>query len=92
MAMGGEGPRAITVMWIVTALAFVFVVLRTYTRAVVVQSFGVDDHVYNFAFVSQTRPDAPRCLLTLLRVPGSPCLLHGRDNRLGTLWIRSEHG
>ena len=66
MAMGGEGPWAITVMWIVTAPAFVFVVLRTYTRAAVVQSFGVDDHVYNFAFVSETRPDALRGLLTSL--------------------------
>ncbi len=52
MAMGGEGPWAVSVMWIVTGIAFVFVVLRVYTRAVVVESLGIDDHVYNFAFVS----------------------------------------
>lgn len=39
-------------MWIVTAVAFAFVILRAYTRIKVVQSYGVDDHVYNFAFVS----------------------------------------
>lgn len=52
MAMGGDGPWAITVMWILTLLTLVFVVLRVYTRYVVVQNFGMDDHVYNFAFVS----------------------------------------
>jgi hypothetical protein len=37
-------------MWIVTAVTFIFVILRAYTRIRVVQSYGVDDHVYNFAF------------------------------------------
>ncbi|GAB1319258.1 Integral membrane protein pth11 [Madurella fahalii] len=51
MAMGGDGPWAVAVMWIVTILTFIFVLLRVYTRALVVQNYGIDDHVYNFAFV-----------------------------------------
>ncbi|RKK32503.1 hypothetical protein BFJ67_g14711 [Fusarium oxysporum f. sp. cepae] len=38
-------------MWSLTAVAFIFVVLRAYTRIFVVKSFGVDDHVYNLAFI-----------------------------------------
>jgi hypothetical protein len=37
----------------VTVVAAVFVALRAYTRIVVVRSYGIDDHVYNFAFVSR---------------------------------------
>lgn len=51
MAMGGDGPWAIGVMWALTVVVFIFVLLRVYTRVVVVQSFGVDDHVFNLAFV-----------------------------------------
>ncbi|KAF4457691.1 hypothetical protein F53441_421 [Fusarium austroafricanum] len=51
MPMGGDGPWAIAVMWVLTAVVFVFVLLRVYTRVVVVESFGIDDHVYNLAFV-----------------------------------------
>jgi hypothetical protein len=54
MAMGGDGPWVVTVMWSLTAIGFVFVILRIYTRVVIVKSFGVDDHVYNLAFVSRT--------------------------------------
>lgn len=57
--MGGQGPWAIAVMWIVTAVTLVFVLLRIYTRAYVVQSYGVDDHVYNLAFVSQMPCGSP---------------------------------
>lgn len=54
MAMGGDGPWVVTVMWSLAAIGFVFVALRIYTRVVIVKSFGVDDHVYNLAFVSNT--------------------------------------
>ncbi len=50
--MAGDGPWAVLVMWLMTGLTFIFVVLRIYTRAVVVKNFGIDDHVYNFSFVS----------------------------------------
>jgi hypothetical protein len=62
MAMQGDGPWAVAVMWILTVLTFAFVVLRFYTRSVVVQSTGIDDHVYNFAFVSLPK-SVPICLL-----------------------------
>lgn len=52
MTMQGDGPWAVAVMWAVVAVTLVFVVLRIYTRAVVVASYGIDDHVYNLAFVS----------------------------------------
>ncbi|KAK0744867.1 hypothetical protein B0T21DRAFT_380984 [Apiosordaria backusii] len=51
MTFGGDGPWTVSVMWLVTALTFVFVILRIYTRAFVVESYGIDDHVYNFAFI-----------------------------------------
>ncbi|KAF5645100.1 integral membrane protein pth11 [Fusarium sp. NRRL 52700] len=51
MAMGGDGPWAIGVMWALTVVVFIFVVLRVYTRVVIVHSYGVDDHVFNLAFV-----------------------------------------
>ncbi|KAH7477973.1 hypothetical protein FOMA001_g10305 [Fusarium oxysporum f. sp. matthiolae] len=51
MAIKGEGPWVTGAMWSLTAVAFIFVVLRAYTRIFVVKSFGVDDHVYNLAFI-----------------------------------------
>ncbi|KAK3353365.1 hypothetical protein B0T25DRAFT_607625 [Lasiosphaeria hispida] len=51
MVMAGDGPMAVAVMWVVTMLTFVFVVLRIYVRAVIVQNYGIDDHVYVLAFV-----------------------------------------
>ncbi|KAM0420320.1 hypothetical protein ACHAPT_011862 [Fusarium lateritium] len=50
MAMGGDGPWAISVMWSLTSVTLIFVILRVYTRVFVVKSYGVDDHVYNLAF------------------------------------------
>lgn len=51
MAMGGAGLWAIAVMWSLTGVTFIFVALRVYARAIVVKWFGIDDHVYNLAFV-----------------------------------------
>ncbi|ETS78566.1 hypothetical protein PFICI_10628 [Pestalotiopsis fici W106-1] len=51
MAYGGDAPSAVTAMWVLTVLTLVFVVLRTYTRAHVVKAYGIDDHVYNLAFI-----------------------------------------
>ncbi|KAF9877444.1 hypothetical protein CkaCkLH20_05144 [Colletotrichum karsti] len=38
-------------MWALTAITLVFVVLRIYTRAFIVKSYGIDDHVYLLAFI-----------------------------------------
>lgn len=68
MVMGGDGRRAVTVMWALTIVTFVFVVLRTYTRLVVVKLFGIDDQVYILAFVYSTpfRFSLPFALFILL--------------------------
>ncbi|KAI5465272.1 hypothetical protein BGZ63DRAFT_410941 [Mariannaea sp. PMI_226] len=51
MPSGGDGPWAVAVMWALTAVVFIFVLLRIYTRVVVVTSYGMDDHLYNLAFI-----------------------------------------
>ena len=65
MAIQGDGPWAVAVMWAVVAVTLIFVLLRIYTRAVVVASYGIDDHVYNLAFVSSlsshSQSDIRRC-------------------------------
>lgn len=53
MAMKGKGPMAVGLMWMLTVIVLCFVALRTYTRLVVVKSYGMDDHVYAFAFVGE---------------------------------------
>lgn len=62
MAMGGDGPWSIAVMWVLTLITFLFVILRFYTRGIVVHSYGVDDHVFNFAFVSRIAPETAPAL------------------------------
>lgn len=52
MAIAGDGGWAIATMWVLTGVTLVFVCLRLYARQAVVQSVGIDDHVYNVAFVS----------------------------------------
>ncbi|KAK3357828.1 hypothetical protein B0T25DRAFT_630790 [Lasiosphaeria hispida] len=44
--MGGQAPMAMAVLWTMAVVTLVFVVLRVYTRAVLVRSFGSDDYVY----------------------------------------------
>jgi len=43
---------ALAVMWCMTAITGVFVVLRVYTRAVVVRHYGWDDNIYVLSGVS----------------------------------------
>ncbi|KAI1458695.1 hypothetical protein F4805DRAFT_423363 [Annulohypoxylon moriforme] len=51
MGIQDDGAKAVTAMWALTAMSFIFVVLRAYTRLVVVKAYGIDDHVYNLAFI-----------------------------------------
>jgi hypothetical protein len=44
------------IMWTLTAITWVFVALRTYTRVIVVRQFGADDWVYLFSGVSSLFP------------------------------------
>ncbi|WQF76438.1 hypothetical protein CDEST_01452 [Colletotrichum destructivum] len=48
---GGDAPMALGVLWGLTGLTLCFVLLRLYTRLVILQAYGIDDHFYNFAFV-----------------------------------------
>lgn len=41
--LGGLGPMVNGVMWMQTALAFIFVVARIYTRRFIIRSLGWDD-------------------------------------------------
>ena len=51
MAVAGDGPKALAVMYSLTFVVLLFTALRIYTRIAVVQSYGLDDHVYVFAFI-----------------------------------------
>ncbi|RSL59268.1 hypothetical protein CEP54_007332 [Fusarium duplospermum] len=50
MAARGDGPMVVTVMSVLTAVLLVFTILRIYTRKLVVDSYGLDDHVYLLTF------------------------------------------
>lgn len=50
--IGGKAPMAMAIMWVLTAITLVLVILRTYTRAVIVRQFGADDHVFVLSAVS----------------------------------------
>ena len=51
MGFGGDGPWALGVMWMLTAIVFFFLLLRLYTRIVCLASYGLDDHAYIVAFI-----------------------------------------
>lgn len=52
--IGGDAPMVMAVMWVLTAIIIVFVVVRIYTRAVVLHQTGVDDYVYCLSGVSNS--------------------------------------
>lgn len=49
--LAGKGVRAVAVMWLMVFLSFILVPLRAYTRVYIVKAVGVDDHVFNLAWV-----------------------------------------
>ncbi|CEO61128.1 hypothetical protein PMG11_05467 [Penicillium brasilianum] len=49
--LAGKGVRAIAVMWVMTFISFILIPLRLYTRVYIVKALGVDDHVFNLAWV-----------------------------------------
>ncbi|KAH7312592.1 hypothetical protein B0I35DRAFT_59363 [Stachybotrys elegans] len=51
MPIGGAGPSSVAAMWSLTTVTLIFVLLRMYTRYFYIHSIGIDDHVYNFAFL-----------------------------------------
>ncbi|KAK7964488.1 hypothetical protein PG988_011462 [Apiospora saccharicola] len=51
MALGGDGPYMVAVLWSLTGLILFFLFLRLYTRIVCVAAYGIDDHFYVFTCV-----------------------------------------
>ncbi|KAJ6009531.1 hypothetical protein N7522_004547 [Penicillium canescens] len=49
--LAGKGIRAVAVMWAMTFISFILVPLRLYTRVYIIEALGVDDHVFNLAWV-----------------------------------------
>lgn len=49
--IGGGAPSALAAMYSLTFIVLIFTILRTYTRIIVVKSYGIDDHVYVLAFI-----------------------------------------
>ena len=73
--LGGEGPYCISVLWGLTALLFVVLIIRIYTRVVCVASYGIDDTFFVITIVSTTFPIATNSrytkpLLTVAAISG----------------------
>ncbi|POS69142.1 hypothetical protein DHEL01_v212464 [Diaporthe helianthi] len=47
----GNAPQTLAALWCLVVVALVFVLLRLYTRYKVIDAIGVDDHLFNIAFV-----------------------------------------
>ncbi|KAK8105101.1 hypothetical protein PG999_008460 [Apiospora kogelbergensis] len=50
-AMGGDAPMAMSFVWIMLGVLFLFLLLRLYTRVVLLAALGVDDYLYISAFI-----------------------------------------
>jgi hypothetical protein len=50
--LAGKGIRAVAVMWAMTFISFILVPLRLYTRLCIIKAIGLDDHIFNLAWVS----------------------------------------
>lgn len=48
----GNAPQTLAALWCLVVVALVFVLLRLYTRYKVIDAIGIDDHLFNVAFVS----------------------------------------
>jgi hypothetical protein len=68
--LAGKGIRAVAVMWAMTFLSFILVPLRLYTRVYIIEALGVDDHVFNLAWVSHSSFEVN---MPLKRSPRSRC-------------------
>ncbi|KAK7957876.1 hypothetical protein PG996_010677 [Apiospora saccharicola] len=51
LAMGGDAPLAMTFVWIMFGILTLFVLLRLYTRAVLLAALGLDDYLYFLAYI-----------------------------------------
>ncbi|KAK8128870.1 hypothetical protein PG984_009978 [Apiospora sp. TS-2023a] len=51
LAMGGDAPLSMTFVWIMFGILTLFLLLRLYTRAVLLAALGLDDYLYFLAYV-----------------------------------------
>ncbi|KAI0866597.1 hypothetical protein F4860DRAFT_457879 [Xylaria cubensis] len=51
MAIKGGGVTVVATMWSLTGLTTLFLLLRLYTRLIVLKAYGGDDHVYILAYI-----------------------------------------
>lgn len=68
----GNAPETLAALWCLVAVALVFVLLRLYTRYKVIDAIGIDDHLFNVAFVSNR--DVWGRVPVLRVLTDSPCL------------------
>ena len=59
MHMGGQAPRVMAIMWALTAVSWVMIFLRNYTRIWIVRHVGADDHVYTLTGASYPPLSSP---------------------------------
>lgn len=90
--LAGKGIRAVAVMWAMTFISFILVPLRLYTRIYIIKALGVDDHVFNLAWVSYSsfEIDIP-WPLTAHHVPGVSAHVHYLYHNRRRTRIRTAH-
>lgn len=47
-----DAGKALTIIWVLVGITFLFVILRLYTRISITGAYGFDDYCYNISFVS----------------------------------------
>lgn len=91
--LGGDAPMMLSILWSLTFVAFVFVLLRLYTRVKVVEAYGWDDHFFNASFVSTYLQPWPGDTYHLTRCStGNPSHLRCYADNIITLRLRARHG
>lgn len=68
----GNAPQTLAALWCLVAVALVFVLLRLYTRYKVIDAIGIDDHLFNVAFVSRQNVWGPFLSFRVLTDSASP--------------------
>jgi hypothetical protein len=88
--LAGKGIRAVAVMWAMTFISFILVPLRLYTRVYIIEALGVDDHVFNLAWVSYARSKSIS-RLNAHHVPGVSAPIHYLYHNRRRARIRTAH-
>jgi hypothetical protein len=87
--LADKGIRAVAVMWAMTFISFILVPLRLYTRVYIIEALGIDDHVFNLAWVSYSSKSI--CRLNAHHVPGVSASIHYLYHNRRRARIRTAH-